>query len=149
MTVAALAGGEGYRHVEWYRGSDWLGLSLGGLFLFGALCLSLIVTRYFYRRKGPAAAICYPLAFWTGMLLAGLAVTKGKLGWQSLASLGLAVAVSMGYGVYLSARRRDLRITPEDKEKQKPPPPTRKCPACGLEIDSRAGKCPACEAETD
>ena len=135
-----------HRIIEDYLGGDWYGLVLGGFFLAFGLVLALAAVRYFYRRKGPAAAFAFALVFWGGAGGALVALTGAKTSWPSLAAAGAAALVSLGYAWYLAAFRKNLRLSPEEINPQ-PAPALRKCSGCGLNIDAKLAKCPMCGAE--
>ena len=132
--------------MEYYRGSDWLSLSLGGFFLLIGLVLTVPASRYFHRRRGPAAAIGFSAAFWAAVILAALALNRGYMSWPSLVACCGCAVVAVGYSTYLAVWRRDLRVEPAGEQAEVKKPALRRCPACGLEVDSRPLRCPACGA---
>jgi hypothetical protein len=131
--------------LDWYRGSDWLSLSLGGLFVLIGLIMTLPAGRYFHRRRGPAAGIAFPAVFWAAVLGGGLAVTGGRMSWQSLTMCSVGAAVAVGYSVFLAVRGRgaDPGATAPSPEK----PALRACPGCGLSVGAGLRRCPACGAD--
>jgi uncharacterized paraquat-inducible protein A len=111
-----------------------------------SLTMSIPAGRYLFRRRGPVVGIAFPLVYWAVLIAAGLAVTRGRISWQSLAICGACAALSVGYSVYLAIWRSDLRFTPQTKSPHEDAPTLRACPACGIQIDAQAKKCPLCGA---
>ncbi|HOX06180.1 MAG TPA: hypothetical protein PK280_07250 [Planctomycetota bacterium] len=131
-------------------GTDWLGLAVGGFFLVMALAAAVLTTRFFFRRWGSLAALGYVAAFWALIGGALALVAGGRPNWQSLMAVGICVLANAGYGVYLEVRRKDLRITPEQKAAASAPKASmRSCPQCGLSIDARMKKCPMCGSSAE
>jgi len=106
--------------------------------------------RYFYRRRGTLAGVGFPLVYWSALILAGLAVTRGNMTWPSILICATCGAIATGYSLYLATRRKDLRITPADDDaaSEAQPEPLRTCPRCGVKIDARGRKCPVCEVRS-
>jgi hypothetical protein len=107
--------------------------------------MSVAAARHFFRRWGPAAAVPFGALFWGACLAIAAAAGGGWPSWPSAAVAGGCALATVGYAVYLAVFRQDLRRAPGPESAA--PPPTRRCPSCGLEIGSHLARCPVCGAE--
>jgi hypothetical protein len=131
--------------LEWYRGSDWLSLALGGFFMLIGLVLTIPVGRYFFRRKGPLAALSYVVAYWSLVIVGGLAASGWSFSLHSSLIAGGCSGLAVGYISYLWAFRSDLRISPQVlQQAEKTIAQTQVCSGCGLNFDIHLESCPVC-----
>jgi hypothetical protein len=103
-------------------------------------------SRYFYRRRGPAAGIGFPAAYWATIVAAGLFFTRMHLSVGSLLICLAAAGVAIGYAVYLAVWRKDLRMGRRASGDAAAARAIRECPGCGIKIDAEAAECPVCGA---
>ncbi len=131
--------------LQWYQGSDWLSLSLGGFFMLIGLVLTIPVGLYFFRRKGPLAALSYVIAFWSLVIVGGLAASGWSFSLYSTLIVGACSGLAVGYILYLCAFRRDLRMSSqEQQEDEKTIAQTQVCAGCRLTLDIHLKRCPVC-----
>ena len=114
------------------------------------LVLTVPASRYFFRRRGPAVAVSFAAIFWAAVILVAVLVNRGNLTWSSAAVSGAGALIGVGYPVYLALCRKDLRgPAAEEGGEEAAGSALRRCPGCGLNVDTEAEKCPVCGAKAD
>lgn len=115
-----------------------IGLALVALALVGAL----LAARYFFARRGAAAALGFATLFWGGIAGAWL-LAGGRVGLAEKLEPAAAWLLTVLYVGYLAAFRGRLRGRyPGAPEAERPA--LRRCPGCGLAVDAGRERCPVC-----
>jgi hypothetical protein len=138
--------GATHRPIEAYRGSDWLSLALGGVFLAIAVLVSVAVGSQVGRRRGPVWGIGLTVLFWLVTPVAGLLLTGGFMTGSSLLAVAACAALSIGCCCVIVLRGGARVAAKGGDPAGSGAGDLAPCPGCGVRVNRRLQTCPLCGA---